>query len=128
MIGWAAPFLIYPNIPGEYDMPLLIVAVTVAIEAERGIWRDHLRLLPYEYRLLTLHYEVTKEIIGGANLSAEEQFGFRSRYCVDMGTLLIHSYDGYGAIPPQFRLWVWRRHLRKAISDLNLKPSPNLVV
>ena len=126
--GWAAPFIIYPNIPGEYDMPLLIEAVTEAIEAERGIWRDHLRLLPYEYRLLTLLYDVTKEIIGGANLSAEEQFGFRSRYCVDMRTLVIHSYDGYGAIPPQYRLWVWRRHLRRAISDLNLKPSPNLVV
>lgn len=126
--GWAAPFVIYPNIPGEYDMPLLIEAVSEAIEAERGIWRDHLRLLPYEYRLLTLLYDVTKNIIGGANLSAEEQFGFRSRYCVDMRSLVIYSYDGYGSIPPQYRLWVWRRHLRKAISDLNLKPSPNLVV
>jgi hypothetical protein len=34
--GWAAPFVIYPSISGELDLPLLIDAVVTAREAERG--------------------------------------------------------------------------------------------
>lgn len=126
--GWAAPFIFYPNIPGEADLPLLIEASSRAIDGSRGIWRDFQRLMPYEFRMLCMLHDVTKQVMSGKDMTAEELFGWRSRYCVDMRSLIVHSYDNYHAIPPQYRLWVWRRNLRKAISDLNLRPSANLVM
>jgi endonuclease YncB( thermonuclease family) len=35
--GHAAPFIIYPSIPGELDLPLLLEAASAAVAAPRGI-------------------------------------------------------------------------------------------
>jgi hypothetical protein len=46
----AAPFVIYPSIPGEPDLLLLLEAAAGARAAPRGIWTDDQTLLAYEYR------------------------------------------------------------------------------
>jgi hypothetical protein len=34
--GHAAPFVIYPSVPGELDLPLLLEAASAAVGAPRG--------------------------------------------------------------------------------------------
>ena len=36
--GWAATFVIYPSIPGELDLPMLLDAAATARPTGRGIW------------------------------------------------------------------------------------------
>jgi hypothetical protein len=50
--GHAAPFVIYPSIPGELDLPLLLEAAQAAVSAPRGIWANGETLLAYEYRAM----------------------------------------------------------------------------
>jgi len=52
--GWAATFVIYPSIPGELDLPMLLDAAATARTTGRGIWADPLTLPGYEYRCLDL--------------------------------------------------------------------------
>jgi endonuclease YncB( thermonuclease family) len=41
--GWAAPFVLYPSIPGELDLPLLVAAAATARTDKKGIWSDSAR-------------------------------------------------------------------------------------
>ncbi|CAI7978108.1 conserved hypothetical protein [Frankia sp. Hr75.2] len=127
--GWAAPFVIYPSIPGELDLPLLLEAATTAAAPAdpKGIWADPHTLLAYEYRAMEKLYRVTKKKVNGEPLRAGEETSWRERYCADMRSRLLHGPEDYCTIPPQYRLWIWPKDLNEAIGRLNLVPAPRLV-
>jgi len=125
--GWAATFVIYPSIPGELDLPMLLDAAATARTGGRGIWADPLTLPGYEYRCLERLHEVTAKIVGGADLPAADRFGWRERYCADMRDRVLHGPEDYSDIPPEYRLWFWAADVGDAVSRLNLTPARALV-
>lgn len=124
--GWAAPFVIYPSIPGELDLPLLVEAASAARSDRRGIWANPETLVAYEYRAVEKLFRITKRIVGGDSLAGGARFAWRERYCVDMRTRLLHGPEDYFGILPEYRLWLWPRDVGKAVGRLNLVPSPKL--
>lgn len=125
--GWAAPFVIYPSIPGELDLPLFIEAAVDAATARRGIWASDETLPAYEYRAMEKLFSVTKKIVEGAELRAGEARSWRERYCADMRTRMLHGPEDYADIPPAYRLWIWHDDVAEAVGRLNLVPAPRLV-
>jgi len=126
--GWAAPFVIYPSIPGELDLPLFLEAAVGAIGAGVGIWADEPEtLLAYEYRSVERLHAVTERIVEGKPVEARERFAWRERYCADMRDRRLHGPEDYVAVPPPYRLWLWPRDVAEAVSRLNLVPAPRLV-
>jgi hypothetical protein len=81
--GWAAPFIIYPSIPGELDMPLFLRAADEAVSAKHGIWGEPHTLLAYEYRAAEKLFGIAKTIIVDKKEPRDPR-GWRERYCVDM--------------------------------------------
>ncbi|MGH3760030.1 thermonuclease family protein [Actinophytocola sp.] len=125
--GWAAPFVIYPAVPGEFDLPLLLEDAEAARSKSLGIWADPNTLLAYEYRSLERLFQITKKIVDGKDLSAAERFAWRERYCVDMRSRVLHGPEDYAGIPPAYRLWLWPRDVQEAVGRLNLVPDRSLV-
>lgn len=124
--GWAAPFVIYPAVPGELDLPLLVEEAEAARSARRGMWAEPATLLAYEYRSAERLFRITRDIVDGADLSAAERFAWRERYCADMRTRELHGPEDYVPVPPSYRLWLWPGDLQEAVSRLNLVPSRKL--
>lgn len=124
--GWAAPFVIFPSIPGELDLPLLVEAAATAREQQRGIWADEDTLVAYEYRAVEKLHDVTRRIAEGADLGPAERRAWRERYCADLRDRVLHGPEAYPAVPPEHRLWIWPADLNAAIGRLNLVPSPAL--
>ncbi|MGH3777113.1 MAG: thermonuclease family protein [Pseudonocardiaceae bacterium] len=125
--GWATLFVIYPSIPGELDLPLLIEAAVDAATARRGIWANDETLPAYEYRAMEKLFRVTKKIVEGVELQAGEAHSWRERYCADMRSRALHGPEDYADIPPPYRLWIWHDDVAEAVGRLNLVPSPRLV-
>jgi endonuclease YncB( thermonuclease family) len=125
--GWAAPFVIYPSIPGALDLSLLIDATAEARAARLGIWADELTLPAYEYRMVEKLFRVTRKLVGGETLKPSERYGWRERYCVDMRTRALHGPEDYFGIEPEYRLWIWPEDLNEAMGRLSLTPTPRLV-
>jgi endonuclease YncB( thermonuclease family) len=125
--GWAASFVIYPAIPGELDLPMLIDDAVTATAEQRGIWADPDTLLAYEYRSLERLFQTTRKLVDGEDLSPAETFSWRERYCVDMRTRVLHGPEDYFTIAPPYRLWLWPQDVQDAVGTLNLVPSHNLV-
>ena len=84
--GWAAPFILFPNIPGELDLPLAQAAGRRAIAERRGAWADPLALTGYELRSCERLVEIMRKVKSGKRLSGAERFGWIYRYCADMTT------------------------------------------
>jgi endonuclease YncB( thermonuclease family) len=124
--GHAAPFVIYPSIPGEFDLPLLLEAASGAVSEPRGIWANPETLLAYEYRAMEKLFRVTRKIVNNQPLKPGEARSWRERYCVDMRTRSLHGPEDYFGIAPEYRLWIWPHDLNEAIARLNLIPSPRL--
>lgn len=124
--GWAAPFVIYPAIPGEQDLPMLIDAAETAMSKKDGIWADPHTLLAYEYRSMERLFQITRKIVGGQTVSPRDAFAWRERYCVDMRTRVLHGPEDYFAVPPPYRLWLWQADVRAAVGTLNAVPSRKL--
>jgi hypothetical protein len=122
--GWAATFVIYPAIPGELDLPLLLEAAESARSAGHGIWSDPNTLLAYEYRSLERHFQITDKLVKGEDVSAAER---RERYRVDMRRRVLHGPEDYVEVPAPYRLWLWQRDVRAAVANLNLVPARKLV-
>ncbi|MCW8883652.1 MAG: hypothetical protein OQK12_00185 [Motiliproteus sp.] len=120
--GWAAPFILYPTIPGELDLPLFIEIAVEAQEAKRGQYQDPLSLPGYEYRMCEKLYEITKKMVGGKRLSDKQRKAWRTRYCADMRDRKLYGQEDYMEIPQPYRLWIWPDDLQKSISMLNLVP------
>jgi endonuclease YncB( thermonuclease family) len=125
--GWAAPFVIYPAVPGALDLPLLIRAVAGARASGIGIWANPHSLLAYEYRAMEKLYRLTKKAVTDGQLDPGEAYSWRERYCVDMRTRVLHGPEDYMTVEPEYRLWIWPRDLNDAVARLNLVPAPALV-
>ncbi len=124
--GWAAPFVLYPSIPGELDLPLLVAAAATARTDGKGIWSDSAALLAYEYRAMEKLYAITKRIVAGEDVRGAAAFGWRERYCADMRNRVLHGPEDYMNVLPEYRLWVWPDDVATAVSRLNLVPAPAL--
>jgi endonuclease YncB( thermonuclease family) len=126
--GWAAPFIIFPSIPGELDLPMFLEKAEEAVEKKKGIWNDPNTLLAYEYRMMEkLHGIAEKIIVKGEKVTGAARLGWRERYCVDMRTRLLHGPEDYIDVPAVYRLWIWQADVQRAIGALNLMPAPRLV-
>jgi endonuclease YncB( thermonuclease family) len=121
--GWGAPFVLFPSIPGELDLPLYLHAAVEAMAQHRGQYADPLSLFGYEYRMCEKLYAVTRKLVRGEPVKPDERFGWRTRYAVDMRTRRILGPESYMLIPPPYRLWIWPQDVRRAIAELNLIPS-----
>jgi len=125
--GWAATFVIYPSVPGELDLPLLVSAGADARLGGIGMWAEGDVLPAYEYRAMEKLFRITKRIVAGEKLAAADRFGWRERYCADMRSRTLHGPEGYSDVPPEYRLWMWPADVPDAVSRLNLVPAPALV-
>ena len=125
--GWAAPFIVFPNIPGELDLPIYLAAATDALASGRGQHADPLSLPAYEYRMCEKLYSITKKLVDGKSLSANQRYGWRSRYAADMRTRVLYGPEGYTDMPLQYRIWIWPEDVQRAIGLLNMTPSEELV-
>lgn len=112
--GWAAPFLVYPSLPGNADLQLFLDDARAAWAGRRGAWEAHgeTLLLGYEYRLcVKLGTEAT------AKDGMEAAF---QRVCVDLRTLTAVGTTGWSDVPPPERLWVWLADRAAAGPDLGV--------
>jgi endonuclease YncB( thermonuclease family) len=125
--GWAAPFVIYPSIPGSYDLALLIQAAVDARAANLGIWANPQTLLAYEYRAMEKLYRIAKKKDDNQAVDPVEAKSWRERYCADMRTRTLFGPEDYFGVDPAYRLWIWPQDLNEAIARLNLTPAPRLV-
>lgn len=123
--GWAAPFILYPSIPGESDLPLFLRTAAEAAGAGSEIWGNPATLLAYEYRMVEKLYGIAKKIIEDRTPPAD-RWAWRERYCVDMRTRVLVGPEDYFDIDPVYRLWIWPADVRDAVAKLNLTPSPRL--
>lgn len=123
--GWAAPFILFPNIPGELDLPLYLEVSVSALELQKGQYKDDLSLPGYEYRMCEKLYDITKKIVEGSTLAYSDQLAWRSRYCADMRDRRLLGPENYFSIPQPYRLWIWPNDVQRAISMLNLIPIGN---
>lgn len=124
--GWAAPFVIFPNIPGELDLPMFLEAATLAASEQRGQYGDPLSLPGFEYRMCEKLFDITRNIVEGRDVSASQRFAWRSRYAADMRDRRLFGPENYMGIPIQYRIWIWPKDVQKAIGALNLIPSASL--
>lgn len=125
--GWAAPFVLYPSIPGELDLPLLHAAARTAIAEGRGIWADPLLLLPYEFRALERLARLKEKLDKGEKPSSAELWSWTSRYCADTTTRLLYRPQRYVEVAPEDRLFIWPEEVRDAAARLGLAPAPSTV-
>ncbi|MFH8371032.1 nuclease [Streptomyces sp. NPDC018031] len=125
--GWSPTFIIYPAIPGELDLPILLSAAEKAMAEQRGIWEEPATLLGYEYRALEDLFAVTKRKVQGEALTPADLFSWRERYCVDMRTRVLHGPEDWFRVDPVYRLWLWPWDVSEAVGRLNLTPSSRLV-
>ncbi len=120
--GWAAPFVIFPNIPGALDLPLYLEAAEGAKDSRKGQYQHKLSMPGYEYRMCEKLYKITKRIVAGDSLSYTERLAWRSRYCADMRNRQLVGPEEYFNIPEPYRLWIWPDDVQSTISLLNLVP------
>ncbi len=120
--GWAAPFVLFPSIPGELDLPLFLESADQAHTEGRGQYGSPHSLPAYEYRMCEKLYRITHKKVDGVILSWTEQLAWRSRYCADMRTRELFGPENYLAIPQPYRLWIWPADVQQAIGSLNLVP------
>ena len=124
--GWAAPFVLFPSIPGEADLPMLRDAARTAIEHRRGAWADPLMLTGYEFRMAERLAALWQKVREGRTLETGDRTGWATRYCADMSTAVLHAPSAYDAVAPHDRLFIWPQDVRRAVADLNLVPGPSL--
>ncbi|WP_421870355.1 hypothetical protein [Motiliproteus sp.] len=120
--GWAAPFILFPNIPGERDLPLFVEQALAAKNAARGQYQEPLSLPGYEYRMCEKLYSITQKLVNGERLNETRRNSWRSRYCADMRDRRLYGPTVYMQIPEPYRLWIWPDDLQRSISRLNLIP------
>ncbi len=124
--GHAAPFVLFPSIPGELDLPMFLAAAVGAMDNALGQYADPLHLPGYEYRMLEKLHRITKKIAGGQTLSHRDRIAWRSRYAFDMRDRTLYGPEAYMSVPQPYRIWVWPEDVRTAIGALNLTPAAAL--
>jgi endonuclease YncB( thermonuclease family) len=121
--GWAASFVLYPNIPNELDLPILHSAAREAVQGGKGAWADPNVLTGYEFRMLDRLFEVTEDIANGREVTGHRRSGWVTRYCADMTTGTLYQPQDYFKAAPENRLFIWPEDTRQAVADLNLVPE-----
>lgn len=113
--GWAAPFVIYPSLPRDPDLNLLVDEARDAWDEQRGAWDEFGAdvLLGYEYRLCIKLADDDPD----DGLAAAFQ-----RCCVDLRSLTDVGLQGWADVPPPDRLWYWTTDKNDARRDLGLLP------
>ena len=124
--GHAAPFILFPSIPGELDLPLFLEAAVDAMDKRRGQYADCLHLTGYEYRMCEKLYRVAKKLADGKDVSAGDRIGWRSRYAFDLRDRVLYGPEDYMDVSPPYRIWLWPDDVQRAIGALNLTPSKRL--
>jgi endonuclease YncB( thermonuclease family) len=114
--GWGAMFLIYPSLPRNDDLNLLLEAAEVAWDEKRGAWAGFGEdlLLGYEFRAAIKLGVQDLEDPAAAIADAYQ------RHCVDLRDLHLVGRFGYHQVPPSQRLWIWEADLAQAKLDLAL--------
>lgn len=121
--GWAAPFILFPSIPSERDLPLFTEKAAEAKEHKRGQYANEFSLPGYEYRMCEKLHTIGNKLNRGEKLSFPEQLKWRSRYCADIRNRHLFGPENYTQIEEPYRLWIWPQDVREAISKLNLVPK-----
>lgn len=121
--GWAAPFILYPNIPGEFDLPLMRDEAAKAISEEKGAWEDPLMLTGYEFRSMERLAKIRDKLLQGKAVDSKTLYSWIYRYCADMSTGELFAPQDYVKVKPQHRIFIWQEDVRQAIADLNLVPA-----
>lgn len=112
--GWAAFFAVYPSLPQNDDMNLMIAAAESAWDEQKGAWNDFGDiLLGYEFRACVKLAQAETGEIGAA-------MAFQ-RICVDLRNLQEVGKYGFWNVPPCYRLWIWEDDIERARVDLDLK-------
>jgi hypothetical protein len=125
--GHAAPFVIYPSVPGELDLPLLLEAASAAVADRVASGRIPRRCWPMSTALWRSYFKWPARSSTTGRSDRGEVRSWRERYCVDVRTRSLHGPEDYFGIAPEYRLWIWPRDLNEAIGRLNLVPSPRFV-
>jgi hypothetical protein len=114
--GWGAMFLIYPSLPRNDDLDLLLAAAEVAWDEKRGAWAAFGEdlLLGYEFRAAIKLGVEDLEDPAAAIADAYQ------RLCVDLRDLRVVGKFEYHEVPPNQRLWIWEADLAEAKRDLDL--------
>ena len=112
--GWAAAFPIYPSLPSNDDMELLISAAESAWNMKKGIWEKYGKniLLAYEFRMCVK--------LGTAKNAKDGMSEAFKRICVDLRDLHTVGKFGFHKVPPCYRMWVWEKDIEQATVDLGL--------
>ena len=121
--GHAATFILYPSIPGEIDLPLLVDAAADAFDNQRGQFADPMTMPGYEYRMCDKLHGIGKKLADGEDLRTSTRLGWRSRYCADLRDRKLYGPEEYMAVPVAYRLWLWPDDVQEAIGMLNLIPN-----
>jgi endonuclease YncB( thermonuclease family) len=125
--GWASAFVLFPNIPGELDLPLFVDRAVAAYTQKLGQWSDPMSMPGYEYRMCEKLHGITKKLVGGESLKLTDRMDWRSRYCADLRTRELHGPEKYMNVPPPYRMWIWPQDTQSAVGKLNLVPHSSLV-
>jgi endonuclease YncB( thermonuclease family) len=114
--GWGALFVIYPSLPRNDDLNLLLAAAEAAWDARRGAWQEFGEdlLLGYEFRAAI---KLGVEELADPAVAIAEAY---QRLCVDLRTLRLVGKFDYHQVPPSKRLWIWEEDLPQATRDLAL--------
>jgi endonuclease YncB( thermonuclease family) len=121
--GWAAPFPIYPSIPGYPDLVLLQEAGKSAFENRKGAWADPLSLTGYEFRMCVRLHDITEKLVKGQKVSGAARESWIERYCVDMTTKEIFFPKDYYKVKPYNRIFIWQKDVSEAVGKMNLVPA-----
>lgn len=121
--GWAAPFPIYPSIPGYLDLVMLQEAGKNAVDKKLGAWADPLMLTGYEFRMCVRLFEITQKIVNNQKLAAGERESWIERYCVDMTRREIYYPQDYYGVAPYNRIFIWPQDVGDAVAKMNLLPA-----
>jgi hypothetical protein len=111
-----ALFLIYPSLPRNDDLNLLLESAQAAWDEKRGAWAElgEDLLLGYEFRA-AIKLGIKKLADPATAIAAAYQ-----RFCVDLRDLRLVGKFDYFQVPPSQRLWIWEADLAAATRDLAL--------
>ncbi len=102
--GWAVNYIIYPNLPKPTDLERAQEAVREARQQQKGLWKDEMLLLGYEYRFCV-------DTLLGKKAGPD-------KYCVDITTGKLYAPYDYYLVAPENRLFIMKEHLRYAKREL----------
>jgi endonuclease YncB( thermonuclease family) len=130
--GWGAFFPIFPSLPKTPDLKLAAAAASAAWSEKRGQWSNGNEnlLLAYEYRaVVKLAAKPGKGSFAAGATSKQKREAAAAllkkafqRICVDITTAKMHGLQGFHAVDPPARLWVWESEIKIAAVAMGLKP------